>query len=90
MQWVNYLFVSLTGLNLEQVDTLWNCLVDNQECSDDLLSWFLNQAKSKEHHAMSLETFKHIFMEKVITKLMKYYYEHFYNQLYMFKFNTQQ
>ncbi len=53
-----------TGLSLEQVDHLWNCLADT-ECSDDLLSWFLNQAKSKDHHAMSLETFKHIFMEKV-------------------------
>ena len=55
----------LTELSLEQVDTLWNCLVDIPECSDDLLGWFLNQAKSKDHHAMSLETFKHIFMEKV-------------------------
>ena len=46
---------------------LWNCLADSAEVSDDLLSWFLNQAKSKDHHAMSLETFKHLFMEKVRT-----------------------
>ena len=54
-----------SGLNLEQVDTLWSCLALDKDCSDDCLSWFLNQAKSKDHHAMGLETFKHIFLEKV-------------------------
>ena len=58
-------FFLSTGLNLEQVDTLWSCLALDKECSDDCLSWFLNQAKSKDHHAMGLETFKHIFLEKV-------------------------
>ncbi|CAH1793285.1 unnamed protein product [Owenia fusiformis] len=52
-------------LTLEQVDTLWSCLATDEECSDDCLSWFLNQAKSKDHHAMGLETFKHLFMEKM-------------------------
>ena len=61
-------FFTLTGLNLEQVDTLWSCLALDKDCSDDCLSWFLNQAKSKDHHAMGLETFKHIFLEKVKLK----------------------
>ncbi|KAK3093520.1 hypothetical protein FSP39_016701 [Pinctada imbricata] len=52
-------------LNLEQVDTLWRCVALDKECSDDCLSWFLNQAKSKDHHALGLETFKHIFLEKM-------------------------
>ena len=53
-------------LSLEQVDTLWACLATDPECSDECLSWFLNQAKSKEHHhAMCLDTFKHIFLEKM-------------------------
>ncbi|XP_076099132.1 ubiquitin carboxyl-terminal hydrolase 34-like isoform X2 [Mytilus galloprovincialis] len=52
-------------LNLEQVDTLWRCVALDPECSDECLSWFLNQAKSKDHHAMGLETFKHIFLEKM-------------------------
>ena len=54
-----------TGLNREQVDTLWRCLAQNPACSDDCLSWFLNQAKSKDHHALGVETFRHIFLEKV-------------------------
>ena len=58
-------YLTPTGLNLEQVDTLWDCLALDKDCSDDCLSWFLNQAKSKDHHAMGLETFKHIFLEKV-------------------------
>ena len=62
---VNKGFFCFTGLNLEQVDTLWSCLAEDSECSDDCLSWFLNQAKSKDHHALGLETFKHIFLEKV-------------------------
>ena len=53
------------GLSLEQVDILWNSLATDTECSDDCFNWFLNQAKSKDHHAMGLETFKHIFVEKV-------------------------
>lgn len=52
-------------LNLEQVDTLWRCIALDTECSDECLKWFLNQAKSKDHHAMGLETFKHIFLEKM-------------------------
>ncbi|XP_078316021.1 ubiquitin carboxyl-terminal hydrolase 34-like isoform X4 [Crassostrea virginica] len=52
-------------LNLEQVDTLWRCVALDDECSDDCLNWFLNQAKSKDHHALCLETFKHIFLEKM-------------------------
>lgn len=55
------------GLNLEQVDTLWRCVALDEECSDDCLNWFLNQAKSKDHHALCLETFKHIFLGKVQT-----------------------
>ena len=47
------------------MDTLWRCVALDDECSDDCLNWFLNQAKSKDHHALCLETFKHIFLEKV-------------------------
>ena len=50
------------------MDTLWNCLAEDPECTDDCFHWFLNQAKSKDQHAMGLDTFKHIFMEKVLTR----------------------
>ena len=53
------------GLSLDQVDTLWACLAKDSDCCDDALSWFLNQAGNKDQHALGLETFKHIFFNKV-------------------------
>ncbi|XP_052769790.1 ubiquitin carboxyl-terminal hydrolase 34-like isoform X3 [Mya arenaria] len=52
-------------LNLDQVDTLWSCLATDAKCCDDWLNWVLNQAKSKDHHALGLDTFKHLFLEKM-------------------------
>ncbi|XP_036605909.1 ubiquitin carboxyl-terminal hydrolase 34-like [Trichosurus vulpecula] len=51
-------------LSLEQVDILWRCLVEDSECYDDALHWFLNQVRSKDH-AMGMETYKHLFLEKM-------------------------
>lgn len=56
---------SPSGLSLEQVDILWHCLVEDGECYDDALHWFLNQVRSKDQHAMGMETYKHLFLEKV-------------------------
>ena len=47
------------------MDILWNCLATDSECGDDCYSWFLQQARSKELHAMSMDTFAHIFYHKV-------------------------
>lgn len=55
----------MLGLSLEQVDILWHCLVEDAECYDDALHWFLNQVRSKDQHAMGMETYKHLFLEKV-------------------------
>ncbi|XP_022096710.1 ubiquitin carboxyl-terminal hydrolase 34-like [Acanthaster planci] len=52
-------------LTLDQVDTLWTCLAMDPECGDEALSWFLNQAGNKDQHALGLETFKHIFFNKM-------------------------
>ena len=60
-----FLFGVIAGLNEEQVDTLWRCLAENPVCSDDCLSWFLHQAKSKDHHALGVDAFRHIFLDKV-------------------------
>ncbi|MEQ2259776.1 Ubiquitin carboxyl-terminal hydrolase 34, partial [Xenotaenia resolanae] len=57
--------VCLSGLSLEQVDILWHCLVEDAECYDDALHWFLNQVRSKDQHAMGMETYKHLFLEKM-------------------------
>ena len=53
------------GLNPQQVDTLWRCLAQNPLSCDDLLQWCLLQAKSKEHHALGMDAFRHIFLYKV-------------------------
>lgn len=58
----------MSGLSLEQVDILWHCLVEDTECYDDALHWFLNQVRSKDQHAMGMETYKHLFLEKVRTR----------------------
>ncbi|XP_066282190.1 ubiquitin carboxyl-terminal hydrolase 34-like isoform X3 [Branchiostoma lanceolatum] len=70
LQFLTFVFSSLASpetfrLTLEQVDTLWNCLATDPEVGDEALNWFLNQARNKDQHAMSLDTFKHIFVEKM-------------------------
>lgn len=50
------------------MDILWHCLVEDAECYDDALHWFLNQVRSKDQHAMGMETYKHLFLEKVATR----------------------
>jgi len=52
------------------VDILWHCLVEDSECYDDALHWFLNQVRSKDQHAMGMETYKHLFLEKVRIELI--------------------
>ena len=56
------------GLTSHQVDLLWSCLVEDVECSDDTLDWFVNQARNKDFHALDVLTFKYIFKNKVRTK----------------------
>lgn len=52
-------------LNLEQVDTLWQCLAQDPTCADELFSWLLSQAKSAEQHALGMDTLKHLCMRKL-------------------------
>ncbi|CAB3983712.1 Ubiquitin carboxyl-terminal hydrolase 34 [Paramuricea clavata] len=52
-------------LTSHQVDLLWSCLVEDDECSDDTLDWFVNQARNKDFHALDVLTFKYIFKNKM-------------------------
>ena len=54
---------------MEQVDALWNCLAVDPLSSDDCLNWFLTTAKSKDYHALSINTLRHIFVDKVLCSL---------------------
>ena len=47
------------------MDVLWHCLVCDSESSDDTLEWFLQQAQSKEFHALDAPAMQYIFTEKV-------------------------
>ena len=57
---------SIAELSASQVDVLWHCLVCDSESSDDTLEWFLQQAQSKEFHALDASALQYIFTEKVI------------------------
>lgn len=52
-------------LSLDQVDILWLCLATDPQCSDELFSWLLSQAKSKDQHALGLDALKHLYMRKL-------------------------
>lgn len=57
---------SIAELSSSQVDVLWHCLVCDSESSDDTLEWFLQQAQSKEFHALDAAALQYIFTEKVL------------------------
>ena len=56
---------SVSELSAGQVDVLWDCLVCDSESSDDTLEWFLQQAQSKEFHALDVSALQYILAEKV-------------------------
>lgn len=58
--------LSIAELSTSQVDVLWHCLVCDSERSDDTLEWFLQQAQSKEFHALDASALQYIFTEKVL------------------------
>lgn len=70
LNFLTYLFSNIASpkefeLNMEQIETLWDSIIVFHDCQDDLFNWFLNQAKNKDQHAMNIETFKLIFMNKI-------------------------
>lgn len=65
--WVDWrASLSIAELSTSQVDVLWHCLVCDSERSDDTLEWFLQQAQSKEFHALDAPALQYIFTEKVV------------------------
>lgn len=61
----------ISRLTLEQVDVLWNCLTVEGQCSDELASWLLSQARSTggqgppELHALSFDALRHLYLNKL-------------------------
>ena len=62
---LRHLLWFMAGLSLAQVDILWSAVVNDKLCSDEALEWFVQQAQSKDLHALSHEVLKYIFTEKV-------------------------
>lgn len=62
-------------MSTSQVDVLWHCLVCDSERSDDTLEWFLQQAQSKEFHALDASALQYIFTEKVayLQRLLRHF-----------------
>jgi hypothetical protein len=64
-------------LTRAHIETLWHCLAQLDDLNaaahsrlrlsirDDLFGWLLNQAKSKDQHAISIDAFKLIFTAKI-------------------------
>jgi ubiquitin carboxyl-terminal hydrolase 34 len=82
----------------EHVVCLWDTLIGFQDdcIKDDLFSWFLTQAKSKEQHAISIETFKLIFVNKMplldpngFSQMALHLYQELF-KIYKFSFSQQQ
>lgn len=52
----------LFRLSIEQVDTLWECLAHDTECSDELFSWLLSQTKTNELHALKVDALRRLYI----------------------------
>lgn len=83
--WVHVFFA---GLSHEQVDILWQCLAQDPECADELFGWLLNQAKSKDQHALSVSLFKHVLLEKV--NIFFPYLKGIFLEMFLIKLNERQ
>ncbi|CAH1127870.1 unnamed protein product [Ceutorhynchus assimilis] len=49
-------------LSIDQVDTLWECLAHDPECSDELFSWLLSQTKTTELHALRIDALRRLYL----------------------------
>ncbi|XP_049955909.1 ubiquitin carboxyl-terminal hydrolase 34 [Schistocerca serialis cubense] len=52
-------------LSIDQLDILWNCLATDAQCADELFSWLLNQAKSRDQHALGSDALRHLYLHKL-------------------------
>jgi hypothetical protein len=70
LQFLAFIF-SLSGspesmtMSREQATVLWDSLAADDECSDDLFNWLLQQTRTKEYHALTQDTLRFMFLEKV-------------------------
>ncbi|KAL4111819.1 hypothetical protein QTP88_015704 [Uroleucon formosanum] len=54
-------------LTIDELDTLWNCLVSDDVCRDELFNWLLRQVRCREQHTFNVETLTHLYCEKLLS-----------------------
>ena len=55
-------------LTSEQINVLWECVVDTDPlCTDELFQWLLMQVHNREQHAIGIDGFRLIYDEKLPT-----------------------
>jgi len=57
----------LFRLTIDELDTLWNCLVSDEVCRDELFNWLLRQVRCREQHTFNVETLTHLYCEKLLS-----------------------
>jgi hypothetical protein len=106
LQFLSFIFSSLGSprdfeLPSEYVEILWDSLIQfndftaaNCSIKDDLFNWFSSQAKNKDQHAINIDTFKFIFINKMPYLDPNHFSQtalHLYQELfkiYKYSFNT--
>ncbi|CAF0722648.1 unnamed protein product [Brachionus calyciflorus] len=101
LQFLSFIYSNIASprefeLTIEHVEILWTCLIKfnkDFDLKEDLFNWFLNQAKSKDQHAINIENFKLIFLEKIPLLDPNNFTQsalHLYQELFkIYKFTTQ-
>lgn len=54
-------------LTIEQIDHLWDCLIQDRQCADVLFQWLINQSVTEDLHAADSEILDYILKEKLPT-----------------------
>lgn len=54
-------------MTLAQVDSLWDWLANDQQCSDCLFSWMQSQCQGGEQHALGVTALRHLYLTKLPT-----------------------
>ncbi|XP_050545386.1 ubiquitin carboxyl-terminal hydrolase 34 [Daktulosphaira vitifoliae] len=54
-------------LTIDELDTLWDGLVNDEVCKDELFNWLLRQVRCREQHTFNVETLTHLYCEKLLS-----------------------
>lgn len=61
------IFIFFFRLTIDELDTLWDGLVNDEVCKDELFNWLLRQVRCREQHTFNVETLTHLYCEKLLS-----------------------